>query len=226
MKKRCLVSVLFVFLRFLAFGDAEEQEEIDFLLFLPNSSSLFVNEERARVQLDDLAKYLMSRDLISGQIYVYGYAALAANDIEPVNLSKERALLVISELQKRGIPQDLFSDPVGYGAVDLWGSNMDEEGRSPNRRVRVVLDNQVLTPEIFKAADPEIQISSVDDEEVLIETTTDESKSKFPWWILLLPLILALILFLLKKRKRPDSKTTATKAEEPIIAPAPAPAPT
>ena len=222
MKKRFLVSVFFVFIGFLAFGDTEKQEEIDFLLFLPNSS-LFVNEEQAMVQLDNLAKYLMARELVPGQIYVYGYAAFADNDIESVTLSKERALLLINELRKRGVPPELFSDPVGYGSVDLWGNNIEEEDRSPNRRVRVVLDGNVLTPETVRAAEPEIKISAMDDEiSIRRESTAVESSSKFPWWILLLLAILAaLIFFLLKKRKSADDKTTEPeKVVTPTIAPA------
>ena len=225
MKKRCLVSILFVFIGFWAFGDPEEQEEIDYLLFLPDSSSLFVNEEQAMVQLDNLAKYLMGRNLIPGQIYVYGYAAFAVNDIEPVNLSRDRALLVINELQKRGVSQNMFSAPVGLGSVDLWGSNTDEEGRSPNRRVRVVLDDKVLTPETLKTAEPVIKISSIDNVEdvgapITQESTTAGSKSKFPWWFLLLLPLLGLIFFLLKKKKSAGGETAEPKkVEEPASEP-------
>jgi hypothetical protein len=232
MKKRCLVSVLFVFIGFGALGDTEKQEEIDYLLFLPDSSSLFVNEEQAMVQLDNLAKYLIDKELIPGQIYVYGYAAFAENDIEPVNLSRDRALWVVNELQKRGAPYLLFADAVGHGSVDLWGSNTDEEGRSPNRRVRVVLDGNVLTPETVKAAEPEIEIASIDNDEAVEapinqeSAIIDESKSKFPWWILILLPLMGLILFVLKKKKSANSKTAKPeKVEEPTAAPVPAPAP-
>ena len=223
MKKWCLVAVFFVFVGFLAFGDTEEQEEIDFLLFLPNSGSLFVNEERAMVQLDNLAKYFMGRELIPAQIYVYGYAAFAENDIEPVNLSMDRALWVINELEKRGVPPNLFAAPIGHGSVDLWGDNTEEEDRSPNRRVRVMLEGKIVTPETMRAADAEIKIASKDDEvSIRQESTTGESGSKFPWWIFLLLAILAilagLIFFLLKKRKNADGKTTEPeKVDEPII---------
>ena len=227
MRTRCLAAVLFVCMGFWAFGDTEEQEEIDYLLFLPDSSSLFVNEAQAMVQLDNLAKYVTGRDLIPGQIYVYGYAAFAVNDIEPVNLSRDRALLVINELQKRGVPQHLFSDPVGHGSVDLWGSNTDEEGRSPNRRVRVMLDGKVITPQTLKDAEPEIPIAIIvndkDDEDVTApvaqKSTAGESKP-FPWWIFLLLPLLGLIFLLLKKKKGSGNKTTApVKAEEPTAAP-------
>ncbi|MCL1930980.1 MAG: OmpA family protein [Treponema sp.] len=229
MKKRFLASVLLVCIVFFAFGDTKEQEEIDYLLFVSDSGSLFVNEEQAQVQLDNLAKYLTARDLSHGQIYVYGYAAFAENDIEPVSLSRDRAFWVINELKKRGVPQHLFSDPVGHGSVDLWGSNEDEEGRIPNRRVRIILDGNVLTPETLKAAEPEIEIVSIDNDEdvetpIKQESAIGESKP-FPWWILLLLPLLALIFLLLKKKKSAGGKTAAPqKAEEPKPAPVPAPA--
>jgi hypothetical protein len=226
MRKWRLAFILFVFFGFLAFGDTTEQEEIDFLLFSPDSSDLFVNEEQAMVQLDSLARYLTSRDLSPGQVYVYGYAAFAENDIEPVNLSRDRARLIINELQKRGVPQNLFADPVGHGSVDLWGSNIDEEGRIPNRRVRIVLDDKILTLQAVKAAEPEVNIASIDIEEAPIRQESAADKSKFPWWLLLLLPILALLFLLLKKKKSTDGKTAEPKkVEEPKPAPAPIPAP-
>ena len=210
MKKLCLVSVFLVFVGFLAFGDTEE--EIDFLLFALNSSNQFVNEERAATQLDDLAKYLMDRNLLPGQIHVYGYAAAAVNDIDAIELSRDRALFVINELQKRGVPNDLFSAPVAYGEVDLWGGNTDEEDRIPNRRVRVLVDGNFLT------------LGDVEPELILIEygEVAEESGSAFPWKIVLLLLlilaIVAAILFLLlaKKRKKPVAETPKPqKVKEP-----------
>jgi len=218
MKKLCLVSVFFVLIGFLAIN-AEEQEEIDFLLFLPNSADQFVNHQQAMVQLDSLAKYLTSKELIPGQIFVYGYAAFAVNDIDAGSLSRDRALFVISELQRRGVPQNLFSAAVGEGSVDLWGDNSDDEDRSPNRRVRVVLDGAIITPQTVKAAEPEIKITVKEEAPVIQESTTDESSSKFPWWLLLLLLLLLLaaLLFLLLKKKK---KAEPEKAAEPVIVPA------
>jgi hypothetical protein len=216
MKKRFLVFVFFVFIGFLAFGDTEKQEEIDFLLFLPNSSDLFVNEEQAMVQLDNLAKYLLGRELIPGQVYVYGYAAFADNDIESVTLSRDRALFVIDELRRRGVPHNLFSAPVGHGSVDLWGGNTDEEGRSPNRRVRVVVDGNVVTQETLRAAEPEITISS-NEAPIRYESTTEESP--FPWWMLLLLALLCMLAgFAFRKKTKPE------KADKPVTVPAAAPA--
>jgi len=216
MKKLSLVSFFLLFTVLFAFSQPENQEEIDYLLFLPNSGSQFVNETQAMIQLDNLAKYLLGKDLTPGQIYVYGYAAFAVNDIDPLDLSRERALFVINELQRRGVSRNLFSDPVGYGSVDLWGGNTNEEDRSPNRRVRVTLDGDIVTPETIKESEPEITISSADDREpVRQETKTKKSGAKLPLWPFLLLhflVLIGIILFILSRRK----KSPAAKPAEPV----------
>jgi len=211
MKKLSLVSFFLVFFVFFAFG---QQEEIDYLLFLPNSGSRFVNETQAMIQLDNLARYLLGRDLSPGQIYVYGYAAFALNDVDPVRLSRERALFVISELQRRGVSGNLFSDPVAHGSVDLWGGNTNEEERSPNRRVRVVLDGNIVTPEIVRESEPEIVISAVEAREPTRDTATEKPSSEFPWWLLLLLLLIAALIYLLSRRK----KSPVEKPAKPVTA--------
>jgi len=247
MKKLIIVSFLLIFISFFAFGQSENQAEIDYLLFLPNSSNEFIDEARATVQLDILAKYLSGRSLIPGQIFVYGYAAHALNDIDPIILSKDRALFVINELQKRGISRDLFSEPVGYGSVDLWGSNINEEDKGPNRRVRVILDGNIITPEIIKAEEPQpipepIKIEPAPAPAPVAAKTTDTTAKKFPWWILLLLLLIPLFLLLFKRKKssaekpvKPEPqkvvpvkaepvKVESVKAAPPPPAPSPAPA--
>ena len=205
MKKMFLVLIILAFSAVLAFGitvgdtngdtigDTNGQEEIDFLLFMPNSGNEFVEASQAMLQLDNLSKYLTSGNLIPGQIHVYGYAAIVENDIEATDLSRDRALFVMHELQRRGVSADLFAAPVAFGEVDLWGNNRDEEDRSPNRRVRVVLDGDVLTPAVIQAAPPA--------EPVKQESKPEEPKSKFPWWIIVIPLLALILFFLLKKRK-------------------------
>lgn len=229
MKKIYLLPVLFFFIGFFVFGAPDEQEELDYLLFLPDNSAEFVNEEQAMIQLDNMAKYLTGRNLVPGQIYVYGYAATSANeelnDIEPGDLSRDRAFHVINELQKRGIQRELFSNPVGYGSVYLWGGNTSEEDRSPNRRVRVLLDGNVLTPAAVKAAEPEIKISSADIDVIVTEQAkpNDKPSSKFPWIILLILILLAIlaaIIYLLsKRRKKPavEAVQETPPPAEPVI---------
>jgi len=214
MKKVFLPVFLFILLGFPAIADggdagSGEQEEIDYLLFLPNSSNMFVNEDQAMIQLDNLARYLRARDLIPGQIHVSGYAAAAINDIEPLDLSRNRAIFVISELQRRGVSGALFSEPVGHGEVNFWGSNVDEEERSPNRRVRILLDGAYLTPAALVFAEAPVQ-----------ETITDESDSKFPWIFLLPLLLIPLIAALAAKRKKKPVDQIAP-APPPKVVPVP-----
>jgi len=216
---------------FFAFGTTDKQEEIDFLLFLPNSGNSFVNADQAEIQLDNVAKYLLGKNLVPGQIAVYGYAAFAASDIEPMSLSAERALFVINALQKRGVSGELFADPVGYGSVDLWGNNTDEGSRSPNRRVRILVDDIMLTPEVVNVVEPEPQPEPEPEPEpeiitspVIIAEAEEQSKSPFPWIILLPLLLIPLLLFWLLKNKR-GTKTAAAPIPQEAPAPAPTPAP-
>jgi cbb3-type cytochrome oxidase subunit 3 len=218
MKKLGLVSLFLFFIALFAFSEPENPEEIDYLLFLPDESRRFVNEAQAMIQLDNLAKYLSGKNLNPGQIYVYGYTAFAENDIDSVNLSRERALFVISELQRRGVSRNLFSSPVGHGSVDLWGRNTDEEDRSPNRRVRVILDGNIVTPETIKESEHEIIISSADDREpVNQKAAAEKSGAKLPLWPFLLLhffVLISIILFILSRRK----KNWAAKPAKPVKA--------
>ena len=194
------IFILFFFIFAAGFWAAGDENEIDFLLFQPNLSNLFVNGERASIQLDNLAKEISGKNIANGQILVYGYAANAQNNIDPIKLSRERAVFVINELRKRGIATELFSDPVGHGSVDTWGNNLSETDREPNRRVRILLAGVpvLVTPE------PEIQQAASDI--IIEETVTQEisqkpgrSQCNFPWRLILLILLLALIVFLLIK---------------------------
>jgi hypothetical protein len=228
MQRRYFAVVFLVFSGFFAFADTGEQEELDFLLFLPNNAQEFADAERATIQLDTIAKYILGKNPAPGQIYVYGYSADVINDIDPVDLSKARALLVMEQLQKRGIARELFSEPVAYGSVNLWGNNIDEADRIPNRRVRIVLDGAVLTQAVLAPVEPELLIP-VEIETVVIEEvkeTTKKSGSLFPWIWLLLLIPLALLLFLLTKLKRKSKTVKPVPAEvqaesPPVIEAAP-----
>ena len=209
MKRFCSVLFLFIFCIFWAAAETGDQgEEVDFLLFAPNSGGQFVNDAQANTQLDNLAKYLLGKNLSPGKIHVYGYAAVAKNNIEPVNLSRERALFVITALEKRGVGKDLFSEPVGHGEVNLWGNNASEADKIPNRRVRIMVDNTLLTPAIITPVDSgnkTITAEKAPEAPVTAEVPAEKPGSKFPWAILLpLLLIIAAILFLaFRKKKKP-----------------------
>jgi hypothetical protein len=215
MKKFCFLSVLITLFCFSAFCDTEgnldpagsrgrvttEQEEVDYLLFMPDSRDRFANEEQAMRQLDTLAEYLKGRELVPGQIQVYGYAASFANDVDATGISRDRALFVINELKRRGVSEDLFSEPVAYGEVDLWGSNTGEGDRSPNRRVRILLDGSFLTPAVIQVVEEETIVEEVIVEEEVVQE--GKSCSIFPWILIPLLLLLAALLFFLLRKKKP-----------------------
>ena len=220
-KKFITVIILPVLICFGIFGQTEGPEEIDFLLFMPDSGKMFVNETQAMVQLDNLSLYLKNRNPAPGGIFVYGYAADVSNGIEPFNLSMERAVFIINELQKRGVPENMFSDPVACGSVDLWGSNSNEEARSPNRRARILVDGAVITPETIKAEEPVIPAAT----SVIPQEPDMASAKKFPWWILLLLLLFILIAGLMiavAGRRKKSAKNIAQPVQDSPRATAPA----
>jgi len=99
----------------------------------------------------------------------------------------------------------LFSDPVAYGEVYLWGGNTSEAERSPNRRVRILLDGNVLTPAMLTPIVPEPLALAP---RIL---TDPEPRRGFPW-LILLPLLALPFIFLLIRGKRPVDKTVPVKA--------------
>ncbi|MDR2964402.1 MAG: OmpA family protein [Treponema sp.] len=219
MKKLFLLLVLLAVSFTFVFGDNEEQEEVDYLLFLPNSSNQFADEARARIQLDNIARYLRTKTLTEAQVYVYGYTADVANDIDPDTLSRERALHVINELQRRGIPRSNFTAPVGHGSVNLWGNNITEDDRSPNRRVRILFEDIIITPEVVEEAEEEIIAFELAEEESAQQSsvTVSEDDGYNWWWLLLLLLPLLLLLWPKRRSKKPvtipmQKKVTETKA--------------
>jgi len=220
MKKQCFIFIFFICCCVLIFGNNTKQEEVDFLLFLPNSSNRFENEEQAFIQLNNLAHYLSNKNLVPGQIIIYGYAAFAQNDIESVALSRERAVFVMNELQRRGISRDFFSDPVGYGSVYLWGDNANENDRKFNRRVRILLDGEspiAITPEIVNAEIETVRPpDKVHEEPAAPKDTLKKSGFKFPWWILLLFAIILALLLRKGSRRKPAHKDETAGARPRI----------
>ena len=205
MKKLYLKMVLIVFCGLSVFAHSGELEELGFLLFAPNSSDRFMNETQARFQLDNMARYLKERDLVPGQIHIHGYAAAAKNDIEPLDLSRARALFVINELQKRGILKDFFAAPVAYGEVDLWGSNKTEEERNPNRRVIILLDDYPAAAAFISGGGAAENVMAA-----------NKSRPLFPWILIILLLLLlgiALIAahFILASKRKNKSAAKAVK---------------
>lgn len=211
---------------FAVFGTPNDQtEEIDYLLFLPNRSDQFVNSGQANLQLDEIANYLKNRNLAPGQVLVYGYAAFANVDINLLDLSRDRALFVKHELQRRGVSADLFSEPVAHGSVDLWGGNTSEEDRWPNRRVRIMIDGSFFVPVIPVVApnvEPVNEIAELIEEPIIEEKTEPEPVFKFPW-IWLLPLLLLPLLFFIVAKNRKKTANAPVPITEPVPAPIPIP---
>ena len=225
MKKLYFVFIFFIFCVFSVFGNNDNREEVGYFLFMPNSGNRFSNEEQAFIQLNNLAQYLSEKNLKPGQIIVYGYAASAPNNFKSDDLSIERALTVIEELQKRGISKDLFAAPVGHGAVYLWGGNANENDRKLNRRVRILLDDESPMPVTNEIITVEKKTENSGKEKLFVpEYISKEPYFKFPWWIfLLLALLLLLFLLLLKKtsqkqvnKGRTQNKQTQASAKESV----------
>jgi hypothetical protein len=235
-KKLCLLIVFFLLFGLIANSDPQDdKEEVDYLLLQPNMGNRFVDERQASVQLDNLARFLLGKNLAAGQIYVYGYSADVPNDIDPETLSFDRANFIVNELIKRGVTQNLFSAPVAYGVTSNWNDNTIRDSLSPNRRVRILLLGEtqvVITPELAEIEiEPEIIIATYPDEIDTGETAEDiiitddiyaddKPKSEFPFIILLfllIPLLLLLLLALMRKKKQEKPKPAKTVKPKPVV---------
>ena len=54
-------------------SNTSPREEIDYLLFRPDSANSFVAETEAGIQLDKVVRYLQQLDHTNYRIYVYGF---------------------------------------------------------------------------------------------------------------------------------------------------------
>ena len=232
--KKYLYTLIFSLILFSVFSFpiyGNDEEEVDFLLFMPNSSDRFVNHEEAMLHLDNVAAYLLNRNPAPAQIRVEGYTAIAPNDIDSYILSMERAVFVINELQRRGVPDELFSSPGAFGEVDIWGNNINELERRPNRRARILLEGLAISPVVVVTPPPEPIPPPPPPPPAPapvpppVAAPVESQDNGFPWYLLLLPLLL-LIPFLMwkSKKKKGEDKTTSDKPlikPEPVIAPPP-----
>ena len=235
MKKLCFIFAFFVLCGISVFGNNDGREEVDYLLFMPNSGSRFVDEDQAFIQLNNLAQYLSNKNLSPGQIIVCGYAAYVPNNINSADLSRERALFVMEELQKRGVSKDLFSDPVGYGSVYLWGNNTDENDRKLNRRARVFLTGESpisIIQEIIavETEAPEAEAGKIFKEETIAPVYRQKyppgrTTFKIPLWVFpvlpmlaVLAMLAAAIIYLLlnNSSRKPVHKNKTAKVVPPV----------
>ena len=86
--------------------------------------------------------------------------------------------------------------------MDLWGGNTSEVDRIPNRRVRILLDDNILTPADLRTVCTWEEIPGAGNPVDVIhrKTVIRDAGSNFPWWIIPLALmviamIAAIILF-------------------------------
>ncbi|HRI22744.1 MAG TPA: OmpA family protein, partial [Panacibacter sp.] len=72
------------------------------------------------------------------KIGVYGHTDNKGSDAVNMPLSEQRALAVKAYLQKKGLKENRV-EAKGYGSEKPIADNSNEEGRSKNRRVEIVL---------------------------------------------------------------------------------------
>lgn len=124
-------------------GMTVEDEEIkmqvpDDLLFDFDESNL---KKEAKDTLDDILKDLAN--LEEGTvIHINGHTDNVGDPDYNMNLSEERANAVWDYMKKHGKIDALDVHIQGYGDTKPIASNEDEEGRSKNRRVEIVINPQ------------------------------------------------------------------------------------
>lgn len=103
------------------------------LHFVPDQAVILDDDERL---LDSIAQAL---NKIEGRtFFVKGHTANIGTAESQIELSLQRAFVVVGELVKRGIPEDRFLY-TGMGGNQPIASNEAEEGRAKNRRVEIVI---------------------------------------------------------------------------------------
>ena len=103
-------------------------------LFVADSSELLPEAKDWLVKkvVPELSKFIEQNP--SATFKVTGYAAVFPGLPDPVELSRERANKIISELGARGIDVNKLQAFSG-GETNKWGNNFDESTRAPNRRI-------------------------------------------------------------------------------------------
>jgi len=86
--------------------------------------------------LDSLAAYL--KTVPERSFFVKGHTADVGTMESQLELSIERAMVVVRELVQRGLSEDRFLY-MGFGGTEPLGDNSTEEGRAANRRVEILI---------------------------------------------------------------------------------------
>jgi len=104
---------------------------VDNILFATDS---YVLTSRAKLELDNLAKFLKSNTTV--KIAIEGHTDSVGDDSSNKELSKNRAKAVFDYIVQKGTPA-LRLGFEGYGEDKPIASNDSEEGRARNRRTEV-----------------------------------------------------------------------------------------
>jgi Sec-independent protein translocase protein TatA len=137
--KLVLSILLFTYVCLIGFAQSSESEELGHVIFAPDSTN-FENGIEAKSLLDKYAQKITETSSKEKQVHIMGYTAIFKNDVDPLQLSTDRANTVFNELKARGISSERIDLPKGNGETDNWGDNIVSENRKPNRRVTVSID--------------------------------------------------------------------------------------
>lgn len=116
-----------------------ETKEIGYIIFAPDTA-IFENEVEAKILLDQYAKKINDIPSYDRQIHINGWTAIFDNDIDPIQLSTDRANVVLNELKLRGISEERLDIAKGNGGTSIFGNNNTPEERKLNRRVIISID--------------------------------------------------------------------------------------
>jgi hypothetical protein len=138
---KTIISILLLFgICLIGFTQStSETKEIGYIIFTPDSV-VFENEFEAKELLDQYTKSINEISSKERQIHINGYTAIFNNEIDPHELSTDRANIILNELLLRGISSERFDIIKGNGETNNWGNNNISENRKPNRRVTISID--------------------------------------------------------------------------------------
>lgn len=133
------------------FGTAELQgcalSKEDLQVVKTASESIYFNTGKAVIksesfsELDKLAKILVDHPEVSAKIE--GHTDDTGNNELNLNLSKERAAEVRNYLVKKGVAAERLSSE-GFGSTRPTATNDTEEGRTQNRRVKIIISSYTV----------------------------------------------------------------------------------
>ena len=103
------------------------------LHFLPDQAVILGEDERL---LDTIAASL--KNIEERRFFVKGHTANVGSAKSQEELSRQRALVLVRELVKRGLREDRFLYR-GLGGLEPVAPNDSEEGRAKNRRVEIII---------------------------------------------------------------------------------------